>query len=143
MNKILIIVGIILIAIGLVLAGTFPWAFYKSAKDIKSDNYKEGDKVTVYGTITKIDYSSLINKTAVELDGNLTVFFDGELKNYKTGDQVFLTIEKTNVVQFGNWKLSVWESNEKDIHYVSDMQLYFYVLMAIGIIIAVIGVILR
>ena len=143
MNKIIVIVGIVVIVIGVILLGTFPAAFYKSARNLNSDDYHDGEKVTVYGTITKIEYSSLINKTAVELDGNLTVFFDGNLTGYHEGDYVFVTIEKTNIIQFGNWKVSAWQSTAKDIHYVSSMQLYFYILILIGIILAVIGVLLR
>ena len=143
MNKILVIAGIVVIVIGLILFGTFPKAFYKSAKDINSDDYKDGEKVTVYGTITKLEYNSLIDNTTVELDGNLTLFFNGHLKGYNEGDYVFVTIEKTNIIQFGNWKVSAWKSSEKDMHYVSSMQLYFYILMIIGIILAAIGVIIR
>lgn len=143
MNKILLMSGLVFVIIGIVLLGTFPWAFYKNAKDVKLDDYKEGDKVTVYGKITDVEYSDLINKTVIELEHNLTVYLDGKLKGYDVGDFVFMTIEKKDLVQFGNFKISGWHTVAKDIHRVSDILLYFYALIFLGVVIAVIAIFIR
>ncbi len=137
MKKGLIIAGIVVIAIALILVALFPAAFYKPAKNVNSDDYKDGDKITVYGTITKIGHLPWINITILQLDNNLTVRIPGELKHFHEGDYVYLTIEKKSSL------LAQWETSQDDIHYVSDIHFYLYVIMAIGIIIAVVGVILR
>ena len=144
MNKGLIIAGIVIIATSLIVIALFPAAFYKPAKDVNSDDYKDGDKITVYGTITDINYvGGNINTTSITLDNNLTVFIHGKVKHFTNGDYVYLTIEKTSAIKIGNWEFSYWKSSQDDIHYVSDIHFYLYMLMAIGIIIAVAGVILR
>ena len=143
MNKVLLIAGLVFVVLGLLLIGTFPWAFYKSAKNVNMDDYEEGDKVTVYGKITDLEYSELINKTAIELDNNLTVYMDGKIKDFEVGDFVFLSIEKKDVIQFGNFKISAWQTSQKDIHRVSDIVLYFYILMVIGVALAVISIVIR
>ncbi len=147
MKKGLIIAGIVIIAIALILVALFPAAFYKPAKNVNSDDYKDGDKITVYGTITKIvnntHWVRLTNISLVVLDDNLTVFIPGELKHFEKGDYVYMTIEKTSAIHIGNWEVSYWKGSKDDIHYVSDVHFYLYVIMAIGIIIAAVGVILR
>ncbi len=143
MQKMLVIAGLTVIVIGIVLLGIFPGAFYKSANTVNSNDYKDGTKITVYGVITREDYSPLINKTAIELDGNLTVYVNGNFTKYKVGDSVYMSIMKTSLIQFGDWKVSAWTSNPRDIHSVANTQLYFYILIAIGVIIAILGVIIR
>ena len=143
MNRVLVIVGAVFVVIGLLLMGTFPWAFYKSARDVDSDSYEEGAKLTVYGKITDMEYSELLNITVIELDHNLTVYAKGEVHGFDIGDFVFLNIVKKDVIQFGNFRISAWETSQKDIHHVSEMQTYFYILMAIGAIVVVLGALVR
>ncbi len=143
MNKILVMSGAVFVVIGLILMGTFPWAFYKSAKSVNTDDYNEGDKLTVYGKITNMDYSGLLNITIIELDGNLTVYAKGQIHGFEIGDYVFLNIVKKDVIQFGNFKVSAWETSQGDLHHVEEVQTYFYILMAIGVVVVIIGALVK
>ena len=143
MNRVLVIIGAVVVAIGLFLLALFPGLFYVPANSINSSNFNDGDKVTVYGTITKLVYENLINNTFVELDSNLTIIFSGHLKNYNVGEEVFVTIKKVNLIHLGEWKASVWESTQGDIHLINAIREYFYIVSFIGVSLVVIGILLR
>ncbi len=143
MKKGLFIVGLVILLVGLFLLATFPSLFYTRARDLNSDEYSTGDKVTVYGNIDRINYIPQIDKTLVELDGNFTFWVNGELKGFEVGDTIYVTVEKTTLFQFGSWKATMWIADKDSVHHLMDMQIYFYLLIIVGIVVLIAGAAIR
>ncbi len=143
MNKSLIIIGLVLVILGLVLLAIFPSSVYKSARNINLANYGDGDKITVYGTITDISYTKLFNVTQIILDGKLKVYAPGDVREWHIGDDVYMEIQKTASLNIGGHEIAYWTTTERDIHSVNEMKSYFYIISISGAIVAMIGLALK
>ncbi len=152
MKKGVVVGGIVVIALFLFLFLSFPQIFYPSAGEINSSDYRQGEKVTVYGKITDKNYINLenlgigINLTIIQLDNKLNVSCDGEVKHFGVGDYVVMEIVKNEKkIEVGPFKfiITYWESSEGSIHMVDEYRFYFEIGMAAGIVIALVGVAMR
>ena len=138
MNRGFMIAGLILVVLGIAFAAMFPSAFYTSAKDVNIDDYENGEKITVYGTITDIGYVELLNATVIELDGNLTVLASGHIENFEKGDYVYMEIKKVVDAQLFGHEIAHWEL-DCGIHLVSQTRFYGYLVSLAGVAVVILA----
>jgi len=142
MDKGFMVAGIILVIVGILFAAAFPSAFYISAKEVNIDDYQDGDEITVYGTITDIEYSDILNITAIELDGNLTVLAKGHVENFKEGDYVYMEIKKVVDGEIFGHEISHWEL-VCGIHLVSETRFYGYLVSLAGVAVIILASVMK
>ena len=143
MNKGFMAAGIILVVLGIAFSAMFPSAFYTPAKDVDIDDYDDGEKLTVYGTITDMEYSQLLNATVIELDGNLTVFAAGHIENFAKGDFVYIEIKKVVKGQPLLPVIAYWELVPGGIHKVSETRVYGYLVSLAGVAIVILASVMK
>ena len=143
MHKIITILGLVIVVLGIILLAIFPSIFYKSAKEVNIENYRDGEKISVYGVITDIAYLKIFNITQITLDGSLKVYAPGKITSWHEGDEVYVEIEKNVTLKIGNNELAIWVTSPSNIHSVSEIRNYLYTIIISGAIVGLIGVLVR
>ena len=137
------VIGLVLVILGLIMIAIFPNSIYIPAREVDATKYSEGENITVYGVITDITYIKIFNVTQVILDGKLKVYVNGELKGWDVGDEVYLEIQKTASLEIGENQLAFWTANPENIHSVSETKNYFYLAAISGVVVSIIGLLLK
>ncbi len=139
MRTSIVVFGLVLILIALISSIIFPTYIYQPAKNVVSDEYKDGDSLTVYGTITQITYVNNLNITVIVLDGHLKVFAYNKITGYTPGEEVYMKIKKVSAVSIGSFELSYWLTEEKEIHSVNIWKNIFLYTQISGLVISFLG----
>ncbi|MFO8110670.1 MAG: hypothetical protein R6U17_09185 [Thermoplasmata archaeon] len=156
MNRNLFAVGIVILVIGLFLSLAFWPLFGTSAESLADDrtglvyeSYEEGDKVTVYGTITNIETTNypewmeeigISNVVYVELDDGFTFLIpDQTSTDFSEGDSIYArtTLEEEGFI-LGWGRVQYWEQSGM-IGNKLLLDVIFYITLALGVIITVAG----
>ncbi len=143
MHRAFVVAGIILVIIGLGLLALFPNLLYTPAEKVNIEDYKDGAIVKVYGEITDMEYSEVLNVTTMVLDGHLKVIIPGKFTNFTKGDVVYMEIQKNVALKLGPYEVAVWTSSTSNIYSVATLHHYFYFTSIAGAIVALIGVIIK
>jgi len=131
--------GLVLILLALVSSIIFPTYIYKPARSVISDNYKDGDTITVYGTITQIEYIENLNITVIILDGHLKVYAYNKITGYSAGEEVYMKIKRVSALIVGNIELSYWLTEKKEIHSIAAWRNVFLYTQIAGLTISFLG----
>jgi len=131
--------GLVLILLALVSSIIFPTYIYKPARSVISDNYKDGDTITVYGTITQIEYIENLNITVIILDGHLKVYAYNKITGYSAGEEVYMKIKRVSTLIVGNIELSYWLTEKKEIHSIAPWRNVFLYTQIAGLTISFLG----
>lgn len=142
MRKGLLYLGVALVIMGFGAYIIFPAHVFTPAYSVNSKNYDVGDKITVYGVITDIKYSPLLNATIIELDGKLDVLAHGNIEGCRIGDEVYMTIKKTSAVSVGNFQITYWSTEKGDMGKVKFYRDLSQATAVLGIILMIVGTIL-
>lgn len=137
-------VGVVILLVGLFLVVAF-WPLTavsgdKLADDLDEGKYKsydEGDKVTVYGTIT--DKSEFGNHLLIELDSDFTFLIeDKDSIDFSEGEDIYTEIYLKQEELLGNfeyWAMKGQLNNKRNLDYI------FYAVLGGGAIISAAGLI--
>lgn len=128
MNKGLLSAGIVIIILGLFLALAFWPMVAVRGRGLSAADHDAGDKVTVYGTITRITSMGIVE--FIQLDGELEIVNDGERTNRKEGDVVYCELRLSS--------LNIWMLNG-DIRLKRNIDIPFYLISILGVGISAAG----
>ncbi|AGB04004.1 hypothetical protein AciM339_0106 [Aciduliprofundum sp. MAR08-339] len=143
MRKGLLYIGLALIIIGFGAYILFPSHVFTPAYSVDSENYKVGEKITVYGVITDMRYSQILNATIIELDGKLDVLAHGNIEGCHIGDEVYMTIKKTSAVSVGTFQITYWSKERSEMGKVKFYRDLSEGTAILGIILVIAGAVLR
>ncbi len=89
MDKRVLSIGIVLLVIGIILIFAFWPLTAVGGRDISTDDYEVGDRVTIYGTIT--DITGIGEVVLVELDGDTDIIVEQSREefDFEEGDVVY------------------------------------------------------
>ncbi len=152
MDEKITMVGVAVLAAGLLLLFGFMPLIGESADKISDDydtntsdfrNYEPGDKVTVYGKVTGIQYThyGTRNFTAIELDNeDSLIYVEGNVTgSVEKGDRIYVKcfIDDNSHVNNGSEYL---RANPDDIHNRTTLDIIFSIVVVSGIVIIIAGV---
>jgi hypothetical protein len=150
MDEKITMVGVAVLAVGLLLLFGFMPLIGESADKV-SDNYDEangdfrdykaGDKVTVYGKITDIEYNETSDFTTIELDNeDSKIHVSGDLNGtIEKGERVYIKcfVDDRGLQNPGKEYL---RANPDDIHSQMMPDIIFILIIIAGIVVMAVGI---
>ncbi len=132
MEKKILSIGIVIFVVGLFLVVAYWPLTAVKGRDISTDDYEVGDKVTIYGTITRI--TGLGEMYFIQIDGELEIVkLDGQT-SMEEGDMIYGKIRCTqDIIRY--WRL------EEDLKLKRNIDLLFYGITGVGVAVTTVGVV--
>ena len=130
MNRILLSIGVVILVLGLILVVAFWPLTSVRGRDLTTDGYEVGDKVTIYGTITRI--IPLGDLELIQIDGELEIVKTDGRTSMQEGDVIYGELRYSQTL-IRHWRI------EGDLKPKMHVDLIFYAITGVGLAISAAG----
>ncbi len=133
MDKKVLSLGLVILVVGILLVVAYWPLTAVRGRDLSTEGYEVGDKVTIYGTITKID--TFMGQERIQIDGELYIYNIDQNTDMKEGDVVYGEVRYTQEL-FG--LLNFWRL-EEDLSLKRNVDMIFYAVTGVGVAVSAAG----
>ena len=130
MNKILLSIGVVILVLGLILVVAFWPLTAVRGRDLTTEGYEVGDKVTIYGTITRI--TQLGDLELIQIDGELEIVKTEGRTSMQEGDVIY------GELRYSQTLVRYWRI-EGDLKPKMHIDLIFYGITGVGVAVSAAG----